>query len=303
MTVYIDDAQIKAKVGRIEGIWSHLFADSKEELHAFAISKLGLKRSWFQDKSHGLWHYDVTEPKRQLAIQCGAQQVNWRDAPKLMRERDQRQAFTIDHEKLDKVYEGYAADPAFEHLRTGKIPFIGGEGDRPIAMVIGEAPGAIECAKSRPFVGPAGIVLRQLMAVAGLKAAPAHVFRDGPSNCWLTNVVKYRPLRNRTPSIEEIRDSRPYLRAEWVAIGSPDIIITVGATALTAVTGRQQSIMAKAGQMWSHYDSEREPSTMVFWPMLHPAFGLRNEHVRPVMEQHWLRLGEWLANHSRLNSR
>lgn len=201
----------------------------------------------------------------------------------------------INYEKLDRVYDAIKSDSNFDHLRIGKVPFVGGEGDTPIALIIGEAPGALECAKGRPFVGPAGIVLRQLMNVAGL-----HVTPKG-SNAWITNVVKYRPLRNRTPSIEEIRHSRPHLRREWVAIGKPNIVITVGSPALTAVTGRQQSIMAKAGQMWSHYDSERKPSTMVFWPMLHPAFGLRNEHVRPIMEKHWLRLGEWLANHPRLN--
>lgn len=295
MTVYIDDSQIKAKVGRINGIWSHLFADTQEELHDFAINKLGLKRSWFQDKSHGLWHYDVTEPKRQLAIQCGAQQVTWRDTPRLMRERDKKKAESIvDYEELASVYDRIQSDPNFDHLKRNGIPFIGGEGVDPIALIIGEAPGALECAKKRPFVGPAGLVLRQLMAVAGLSTEV---------NAWITNVVKYRPLRNRTPTLEEIRNSRQLLRAEWVAIGKPEIIITVGSPALTAVTGKQQSILAKAGQMFSNYNSERDPSTMVFWPMLHPAFGLRNEHIRPVMEKHWTRLGEWLANHPRFNSR
>ena len=48
MTVYVDDARIPARVGRWDSSWSHLFADTQDELHAFA-ARLGLRRSWFQD--------------------------------------------------------------------------------------------------------------------------------------------------------------------------------------------------------------------------------------------------------------
>ena len=41
MTVYIDDMQRPATVGRITGVWSHLLADTDDELHAFA-DRLGL---------------------------------------------------------------------------------------------------------------------------------------------------------------------------------------------------------------------------------------------------------------------
>jgi len=47
MAVYVDDARIPARVGPISARWSHLFADSQDELHAFAAG-IGLKQSWFQ---------------------------------------------------------------------------------------------------------------------------------------------------------------------------------------------------------------------------------------------------------------
>jgi Protein of unknown function (DUF4031) len=47
MAVYVDDARIPARVGRIRARWSHLFADSQDELHALAQS-IGLKCAWFQ---------------------------------------------------------------------------------------------------------------------------------------------------------------------------------------------------------------------------------------------------------------
>lgn len=81
MTVYVDNARIPARVGRIRARWSHLFADTQEELHAFALS-IGLKRTWFQPgrpvngRPSRHWHYDVTESKRQAAIAAGAKPLD-----------------------------------------------------------------------------------------------------------------------------------------------------------------------------------------------------------------------------------
>lgn len=87
VTVYVDDSRIPATVGRIRGRWSHLFADSRDELHAFAQA-IGLQRAWFQDDEAGLWHYDVTESKRRQAVRAGARAVTWREAVNIMRQRD-----------------------------------------------------------------------------------------------------------------------------------------------------------------------------------------------------------------------
>lgn len=84
MTVYVDDAGIPAEVAdqqtgrRYNRAWSHLTADTKDELHEFA-ARLGLQRRWFQDKPHGLWHYDVTAAKRAAALNLGAQPISWKD--------------------------------------------------------------------------------------------------------------------------------------------------------------------------------------------------------------------------------
>lgn len=51
----------------------HLFADSLEELHAFAES-IGMKREWFQNTK--LPHYDLTEARRKKAVAKGAVEVD-----------------------------------------------------------------------------------------------------------------------------------------------------------------------------------------------------------------------------------
>lgn len=66
MSVYVDT------VGRFKARWSHLQADTEEELHAFA-AQLGLRREWFQPGSRPeAAHYDVTDRLRDHAIRRGA---------------------------------------------------------------------------------------------------------------------------------------------------------------------------------------------------------------------------------------
>jgi hypothetical protein len=99
--IYVDDAQIHANVGGHESSWSHLFADSQQELPGFA-DRLGLKREWSRagkplgDGSPSpFWHFDVTKGKRERAIQLGAQPVAWHKAPVIMRERDATAAVPV----------------------------------------------------------------------------------------------------------------------------------------------------------------------------------------------------------------
>ena len=77
MTVYVDTLRIRADVPNgarvVRGRWTHLMADTVEELDAFAF-RLGLIRQWRQDKSSGV-HYDVTESKHRLAVRLGAVEV------------------------------------------------------------------------------------------------------------------------------------------------------------------------------------------------------------------------------------
>ena len=82
MTIYVDSVFIKAQVGNIRGRWCHLVSDAYDsaDLHDFARG-IGLRREWFQFRNKGrtdpappwLWHYDVTEGKREQAIAAGAE--------------------------------------------------------------------------------------------------------------------------------------------------------------------------------------------------------------------------------------
>lgn len=71
MTVYVDNMLTNATVGRTTSRWSHLFADTPEELAAFA-KKLRLKSAWLQYPGTFKEHYDVTDKVRTKALQLGA---------------------------------------------------------------------------------------------------------------------------------------------------------------------------------------------------------------------------------------
>ncbi|MGC8463550.1 MAG: DUF4031 domain-containing protein [Acidimicrobiales bacterium] len=86
--MYLDDWRQSATLGPVEDRWSHLVADSHEELHAFA-ARLGMDRRWFQydpARPHRA-HYDVPERARQRAEELGAVSVTWRELGAMLRRR------------------------------------------------------------------------------------------------------------------------------------------------------------------------------------------------------------------------
>lgn len=96
MTVYVDNMQRRARVGRLTAVWSHLMADTSAELHAFA-AQLGMRRAWVQHEGKPLEHYDLTEPKRQRALALGAVPIQYgREGAMLTMAKARGQTFDLD---------------------------------------------------------------------------------------------------------------------------------------------------------------------------------------------------------------
>ncbi|MCH8815568.1 MAG: uracil-DNA glycosylase, partial [Chloroflexi bacterium] len=84
---------------------------------------------------------------------------------------------------LDQLYTRIATCPDCDlcNTRTHAVP---GEGPTDAeVMLVGEGPGFYEDQQGRPFVGPSGRLLDQLLGLAGMQ-------RD---QVYITNVVKCRP--------------------------------------------------------------------------------------------------------------
>ena len=78
MAVYVDEVKYHGENCPLKyKHWCHMVTDGDiSELHVIA-AKIGLKRSWFQQKS--IPHYDLTLNKRQLAIKHGAIPIKIQD--------------------------------------------------------------------------------------------------------------------------------------------------------------------------------------------------------------------------------
>jgi hypothetical protein len=83
VTVYVDDYRRKATVGQLTARWSHLLADTDEELLAFA-KQLGLQPAWLQHEGTPLVHFDVTDQMRNRAIRAGAEPITYRQSGELV---------------------------------------------------------------------------------------------------------------------------------------------------------------------------------------------------------------------------
>jgi uncharacterized protein DUF4031 len=72
MSVYVD-----SPIWPYRGmLMCHMVADTPAELHAMA-DKIGMRRKWFQSFTKARRpHYDISEPKRKLAVQFGAIEVS-----------------------------------------------------------------------------------------------------------------------------------------------------------------------------------------------------------------------------------
>lgn len=189
---------------------------------------------------------------------------------------------------LERLWERVRLDPGFDHLREYDNPLVPGRGDSqsPRAFIVGEAPGAREALQRKPFVGPSGEVLSQLMALAGLSE----------EDCWITNVVKYRPPGNRTPGVLEVINSQPHLRAEWRIVGKPKVIIPVGATAWQALASGDWTLLSLSSVAGQVLTSGSGSTTTYFCPMFHPAYGMRRgTTVQDLMERHWEQLPQRLV--------
>ena len=144
-------------------------------------------------------------------------------------------------------------------LHSSRIHIVFGEGNPSARVVlVGEGPGREEDRVARPFVGPAGKLLDQMIAAMGWRR----------QEVYICNVIKCRPPRNRDPLPDEIELCGPFLRRQLRAI-RPQAILAVGSFAAQFLLSSQQPISRLRNQI---YQFEGIPVV----PTYHPAYLLRN---------------------------
>ena len=177
---------------------------------------------------------------------------------------------------LSKLYEEITLCQLCEiaRYRTKTVPGEGAE-DAEI-MFIGEAPGWHEDQQGRPFVGPAGQYLDQLLALIGLKR----------QQVYIANVIKCRPMENRDPLPSEILNCRKWLERQ-IEVIQPKMIVTLG---------RYSMAMFFPGKSISKiHGTAQKRDNVVYYAMYHPAAALHQQSLRQAIEADMLKIPTLLA--------
>jgi DNA polymerase len=128
-------------------------------------------------------------------------------------------------------------------------------------MFIGEGPGAQEDLQGLPFVGRAGKLLDKMLESINLSRKKAYI----------SNVVNYRPPKNRKPTDQEIERYYPFLKSH-IEIINPKILVLLGSTALNAIIGKEKVISKIRGKWMKKKIGNCEPYIIASF---HPAFLMR----------------------------
>jgi len=177
---------------------------------------------------------------------------------------------------LAERYDEIAAcqDCELAKYRTKVVP---GEGAEDAALLfIGEAPGWHEDQQGRPFVGPAGQFLDQLLASIGLQRAEVYI----------ANVIKCRPPQNRDPLPVEIQTCRKWLDRQ-IELIQPQMIITLGRYSLARYFPNES-----IGKI---HGKPRKLEGVIYYPMYHPAAALHQGSLRRTIETDMLKIPQILA--------
>jgi DNA polymerase len=143
-------------------------------------------------------------------------------------------------------------------------------------LFIGEGPGFHEDQQGRPFVGPSGKFLDELLASIGLKR----------QDVFIANVVKHRPPSNRDPEPDEIAACAGYLDRQIAAI-QPKLIVTLGRYSMARYFpgARISAIHGQAKQVGDR----------LVVAMFHPAAALHQQSLRDTLIADFKKLPAYIA--------
>ena len=160
-------------------------------------------------------------------------------------------------------------DCGLSATRTNAVPGVGPETAE--VVFVGEGPGFHEDQQGKPFVGPSGQFLTELIRAGGMRR----------EDVFICNVVKCRPPNNRDPLPDEVAACRKYL-VRQVELIQPKVVVTLGRYSL-------QHFLP--GQSISRVHGRHTIKDGQFvMPMYHPAAALHQGSLRTVLLEDFKRL-------------
>lgn len=114
-------------------------------------------------------------------------------------------------------------------------------------MLVGEQPGDQEDRLGHPFVGPAGKLLDEALAEAGIERSAVYVTNAVKHFKWSPAERGKRRIHKK-PRYSEITACRPWLDAELEVV-KPVVVVCLGATAAQALFGRTFRVSRDRGRL------------------------------------------------------
>lgn len=153
-------------------------------------------------------------------------------------------------------------------------------------LVIGEAPGATEDLQDQPFVGPSGLVLRELYIRFFKLAEKADVY--------CANTVRCRPDGNRTPNKTQMRSCHGFLLADVIQLQreyDEVLVLAVGGPAVRTVWGTSlKESFSKQGDFTDWHNLvkglETYPKPCRVFSTYHPQFLRREPSMGLSVKRH-----------------
>lgn len=179
--------------------------------------------------------------------------------------------------ELEAIVQEIAACHRCELAKSRHLTVPGEGNPEADVMFVGEAPGWYENQQGRPFVGPAGQFLEELLQTVALKR----------SDVFIANVVKCRPPQNRDPLPEEIEACSDYLQRQVAAI-KPKLIVTLGRYSMGKFFPVGKSIRELHGTTCMK-------NGVLCYAMYHPAAALHQPSLRRTIEQDMLKIPNLIA--------
>ena len=176
-------------------------------------------------------------------------------------------------QRLDALAKRHASECGHCTRATGYTNVVFGEGSPEAElMFVGEAPGATEDRLGRPFVGPAGEKLDDMIKAMGMAR----------EDVYIANVLKTRPPNNRTPMRDESEACGLWLAAQ-VAVVQPSVIVALGGPAAKLLLRTEVGITRLRGAWGGVLVNGIEIPVM---PTYHPAYVLR-QYTPQVRGEVW----------------
>jgi DNA polymerase len=212
---------------------------------------------------------DVTLPMNLAAAASPAVDPVIEPKPEVAREGGHDEAWR--RAQLNAIFKSVKNAPEPQALGTLFETVVFASGN-PLAeiLLVGEAPGAEEEKLRKPFVGPSGQKLEQILKAMGLSR----------EQVYISNIVKFRPKKgdgrfqgsgNRPPTQEEMASCLPFLRAE-IEVVRPRVVVALGRTAA-------EGLLEQGGALGAFRSGTHRFGGIPVVVTYHPSYLLRQEAV------------------------